>query len=565
MSLSLAWPAEIIVLACRSLIPALIVPRRSLRRSSVLELCLANVLTNIVVNVGFRFLSGTWRRIFFAVRARNGYAHQNQQGNPAETVVHSRSFMLPTLIAFLFAGATCWHLAGAASEPAAPPKVPGPPNAASAQFQLQGAGSCAAAACHNADLLAGPGRHEYRLAIEPDPANPSRLKDRHAQAYAVLLEERSQQIARKLHPGKHDARAETDALCVKCHVHPDFHPDYAQTPVQRIEGVSTFRAEEGVSCEACHGAAKPWLSTHLSADWKEQLANGHSDTRTLLGRIRVCAACHVGTHGMEVDHDLIAAGHPRLSFEFSSFHALLHKHWNHAKDTDPAADARGRPDFEARAWLLGQVVTAQVSLELLADRADEKHGGSWPEFAEHDCAACHHALDPKSGPQERGFEKRRPGVMPQNRWYLAMLPQALEGLGVPADKNLIAILDEIRDGLETLSPKRKPVAEKARQAATLLGARLVAADAEIAGAHAAADWLAKFTLAANRGKDVDDDYVQFFLVNAALRRARHDLQPPLERRTMRLFLQIPSDSRYSTIDPMEYRKALEAVKGKAKM
>jgi Cytochrome c554 and c-prime len=474
-------------------------------------------------------------------------------------VVRSRSFLLPPLIAFFFAGATCWRLIGAASEPIiAAPGVPSPPNAATMQFQLQGSGSCTASACHNADLLAGPGRHEYRLAMEPDPANPTRLKDRHAQAYAVLLEERSQKIAKKLHPGKHGVRAETDALCVKCHVHPAFHPDYEQAPVQRIEGVSTFRAEDGVSCEACHGAAKPWLSTHLSADWKEQLAHGHRDTRTLHGRIRLCAECHVGTHGMEVNHDLIAAGHPRLSFEFSGFHALLHKHWNHAKDTDPAVDPRGRPDFEARAWLLGQVVTAQVALELLADRADEMQGGSWPEFAEHDCAACHHSLDIEP---KRAYPDRRPGVMPQNRWYLAMLPQSLAGLGVPADKKLLTTLDKIRKGLETLSPKRMPVAEKAREAAAMLGSRL--AEAEAVNAPAA-NWLAEFTTAAQRGKDTVDDDVQYYLAHEAVSRARKDAKPVLDRHAMRLFLQIPSDNRFSTIDQVDFRKTLKALKGKVK-
>jgi hypothetical protein len=511
-----------------------------------------------VVMVGSRFLSGNSRRIFFAVGARNGYAHQNQQGNPAETVVRFRSFMLPALIAFLFAGATCWHLAGAASEPAAPPKVPGPPNAASVQFQLQGAGSCAAAACHNADTHSGVKGREYGLAMERGPAVPrQRVKDRHAQAYEVLFEKRSREIERKLHPQKKHAGAETDEVCLRCHVHPNFDTQ----PVRVEHGIRQFRMEDGVSCEACHGPAQEWLATHFRSARTdaERLAQGQYDTRSLRGRIEICVNCHVGAPGMEVNHDLIAAGHPRLTFEFSGFQFLLHKHWDSAKDTDNKADPRGQEDFETRAWLLGQVISARASLALLAHRAEQKTDGVWPEFAEHDCAACHHDLRVGSNPIKGNLAPRKRVILPQSRWYVAMVPQALEGLGVPADKKLLTLLDGIRKGLESMPPRSEPIVGKARQAAAILANGLDAAERIQPETYAAEKRFASMLFDVS-SIETDDEAVQFFLASTTLSRARKDLQPALVRPTMRLLLQLPTSDRWATIDSRDYRKTLDALK-----
>jgi hypothetical protein len=61
------------------------------------------------------------------------------------------------------------------------------------------------------------------------------------------------------------------------------------------------------------------------------------------------------------------------------------------------ADHKKYSDFEARAWLLGQVVSAKAALDLLKYRADPEHGKPWPEFAEYGCFACHHNLQDQAG------------------------------------------------------------------------------------------------------------------------------------------------------------------------
>jgi hypothetical protein len=356
--------------------------------------------------------------------------------------------------------------------PASPSPRPVPPGHAAIQrFQLQGAGSCASAACHNDPSRTGFQGREYALALERDPSDPrQRVKDRHADAYAVLFDPLAQQIERSFRSDPW-ARPETDTLCLKCHVFPTIDTQ----PVRLLDGLTQFRVEDGVSCESCHGPAERWLAAHFRGGWCEQspaarASQGQADTRSVVGRVTVCVDCHVGAPGMDVNHDLIAAGHPRLNFEFASFHLRLHKHWDYAKDRDPAVDPRGRRDFEARAWLLGQVAAARASLLLLADRAESSAndpGRPWPEFAEYDCAACHHPV--KAGAFGKpALGAGKVGRMPFNRWYTALLPDALSGFEGGPGPEIAKTLEDVRTAMESPRPDRKQIATQARRVAMLL-------------------------------------------------------------------------------------------------
>src|SRR5207247_8943586 len=99
-------------------------------------------------------------------------------------------------------------------------------------------------------------------------------------------------------------------------------------------------------------------------------------------------------------------------------------------------DKERRPDFEARAWLIGQLVSARAALRLLEARAvaaaqAEKQLKedpraevklAWPEFAEYDCFACHHGLQPPPRwRQLRGFPGRRAGALPWGTWSTPFL------------------------------------------------------------------------------------------------------------------------------------------------
>jgi hypothetical protein len=132
-----------------------------------------------------------------------------------------------------------------------------------------------------------------------------------------------------------------------------------------------------------------------------------------------------------MNHDFIAAGHPRLMFEYGSFLANEPKHWKE-KDT--------RADFEARAWLVGQAVSTQSALRLLADRATTTAAGRvWPELAEYDCYACHHDLVGKSWRQQRGFPPGRIGALRPSEWYTALLPVVASAAPMKPDVSLAAL------------------------------------------------------------------------------------------------------------------------------
>src|ERR1019366_1874639 len=156
----------------------------------------------------------------------------------------------------------------------------------------------------------------------------------------------------------------------------------------------------------------------------------------------------------------------RLNFEFAAFHAMMPHHWPDAKDRDPKVSTRGRPDFEARAWAVGQLVTAQAALDLLADRASD-HKKPWPEFAEYDCSACHHNLTSPSNRPQQPYGKRRQSALPWGT-YVTLTPQILESLNNGRDPQLLQFLSSIKTAMNSGNVDRKELASKSTAAGILL-------------------------------------------------------------------------------------------------
>jgi hypothetical protein len=309
-----------------------------------------------------------------------------------------------------------------------------------------GIASCAAAGCHHGNGPKGTLGSEYTTWIMHDP---------HARAYESLLNPQSQRIIDNLrckNPApKHDR-------CLSCHVGPQW---------QEAKESPGFTLEDGVGCESCHGPAGRWLTEHYKSGWKqlsiaEKQQQGMADTKGLVGRATSCVGCHVGSERADVNHDLIAAGHPRLNFELAAFHALMPHHWDDGKDK------RRYPDFEARAWAVGQLASAKAALDLLAHRAKEGQRDPdrqpWPEFAEYDCFACHHDLNAKSWRQEpdrfgKKGARRRLGMLPWGDWYFALVDQAVSGLEGNQDPKLGKEIARLKDVMERPNPIPEAVAE----------------------------------------------------------------------------------------------------------
>ncbi len=294
--------------------------------------------------------------------------------------------------------------------------------------------------------------------------------DPHAQAYDVLWRPRSpdslnsMDIVRQLDPqavASNKLYAEFLLKnCCGCHA----------TGVASAEAGAGDRPPEslelGVHCEACHGPARDWLKEHTLNAWTlrpqvEQEAAGHRATRDLTVRASICVECHVGSkdaRGQEVNHDLIAAGHPRLAFEFTVYLSRLPPHWDDARDRKWAErpspsqqlTGRARSNFELEAWNAGQLVSARQALRLLAGRAQKVADGDdqpWPEFSEYDCFACHHELN-ATGYRQKG---KSDGNWSCANWYTALSDHWLPPTGGTRDS-----LAQLQSLLERQSPPPQP-------------------------------------------------------------------------------------------------------------
>ena len=342
-----------------------------------------------------------------------------------------------------------------------------------------GVASCAAAGCHGATedrIGTAVERHkprgEYTFWSRYDP---------HARAYTVLHNELSARIADRLQLSTSPARSK---ICLSCHSGVD---PISQEPAAVLD--------DGVGCESCHGAAEHWIDAHKEAGWRwrgpgaepdefrlRRESLGFRDTRDPLTRARICVECHVGGRDRDVTHDLIAAGHPRMNFEFSAFHARLPKHWHRSQDV-----ARFGPAFELKIWILGQLAAAEAAARLTAIRAENAEAQPWPEFAEYNCYACHHDLVSdswrrdewmKSGGDASAGDPLKlpevaPGAIAWNSWYRPMLPLLAEETGGPAGDVMQQHLQQLQKQLGRLGGRaeiRQQIADEARALADLLQA-----------------------------------------------------------------------------------------------
>jgi hypothetical protein len=353
-------------------------------------------------------------------------------------------------------------------------RIPAPLPAAIAPFggaNFIGVGSCAAPACHGGPTGGAPKwTSSYTVWIE---------QDKHARAYTVLYEDRSRDMLRRLDRLAKDADVKPyrDVRCLACH----------STANLSGEESSTL-ASDGIGCEACHGAAKIWIGEHTSRTWSQMSSryrNSHGETSQHDGRMvnmkdakvraQVCVECHIGSAGEDgrparnMNHDMIAAGHPRLAFEYSAFLANVPPHW------DNKSTSEDRPPL--RIWAVGQVVSTQAALRLLAARARDAEidpaKAPWPEFSEYDCYTCHHFTAPDSY-HRRYMEPTakngvRPGSYAWGRWYLPMTERLLrygvvlrggEAAGAPLTK-----LDEFQRIMAHQAPPPAEAAAKASAAA----------------------------------------------------------------------------------------------------
>jgi hypothetical protein len=247
------------------------------------------------------------------------------------------------------------------------------------------------------------------------------------------LGKRSGQIARNLGIGK----ASSAPMCLGCHADP------------AASRGNSFQLADGVGCESCHGGASNWIASHyaVGASHANNVARGMKPLENPKVRAGVCLDCHFGSaaQGQFVNHRIMAAGHPRISFELDLFSSLQQHH-----DEDADYVARKRRTDNVQLWAVGQALALKRSLDLYAS-ASRGTEGAFPEFYFFDCHSCHRRIYDQADAVKTGVRNPgRPipeGMPPYNDENMIMLsaaaritPPALAGQFDKASKDFHAAL-----------------------------------------------------------------------------------------------------------------------------
>ncbi len=344
-----------------------------------------------------------------------------------------------------------------------------------------GVASCATGVCHGKVAEDGNSNvwlNEYRIWSADDS---------HARAYQTLLTDESKSIAAKLGlPSAQGAK-----VCLDCHA--DNVPQSQRGP--------KFQISDGIGCEACHGGAERWIETHTEPDVTHQanLAQGMLGTEDVNVRAKVCLSCHLGTAQQFATHQIMGAGHPRLSFELEAY--TLNQPRHYAVDED-YRQRKGAPSgFEV--WRAGQVQAAIRYTELLI--SPQFPGSDWlPDFAFYDCHACHHPMDDIRWPVTRRQTGLVPGLPRLQDQHLQMI-RALASVSSAANANQLAQL------IDNLVLAGQQGSNAVRGAATALHDFLQAQDWTPAEDLSAATRRAVAALAANSAMTDYADAEQAFL------------------------------------------------------
>ncbi len=408
---------------------------------------------------------------------------------------------------------------------------------AAAASRHLGVASCASTICHgSAKPLEAHSvqQNEYVTWAHFDP---------HSGAYRTLLDNRSQVIARRLGVGPaHEAK-----LCLDC------HSDNV-APVQRG---ARFQITDGIGCEACHGAAEAWIARHddtdaISRDELERLGLYRGDDARR--RASLCVGCHVGVGERFATHRLMAAGHPRLSFELDTFTELWRtsggrEHFRLDADYLERKPAPAGSDV----WVTGLMQATRVQLEQLRG-AHAQSGGGLPEFALYNCYSCHRAMRFEFGSTRGLAGNLAPGSLRLDDSRLVMLSAAFAAVSPVDDEHLRA---------QTARLHR--AASGGREALTSASAQLDAWLVQASGRVSARPLspaqkkaiLENLVDAANRGEYADYAAAEQAAMAIVLLLAETGRDQALKPQIDALFAALADDARY---DSARFAQLLEKIK-----
>ena len=207
------------------------------------------------------------------------------------------------------------------------------------KYKYASMAGCNTKDCHGAEAAKGsPALNEYTIWKAQDP---------HAKAFTTLYKAPSKAIGAAMNIPK----VYESPKCLVCH-------SKVVDAANVVEGAK-WSVQNGVSCEVCHGPAEKWLKPHATPkenNWthKQSVENGMADLRDPYDWAVKCASCH-----LQIDYDMVKAGHPRLHFELIDYNARTGAHWKTEKHPSMASG------FDQKAWTIGQAVSLAEALRNL--------------------------------------------------------------------------------------------------------------------------------------------------------------------------------------------------------
>lgn len=238
--------------------------------------------------------------------------------------------------------------------------------AESANNKHLGVASCASSTCHGSSVPFTDSnvlQNEFRTWNESDP---------HAKAYQTLLTNESEKIAINL--GLESAQ--TADMCLGCHA----------DNVDNERHGNDFNITDGVGCESCHGGAENYIESHTDSSHQQNLDAGLRATENPTVRAKLCVSCHIGNDSdRKITHEIMGAGHPRLSFELNTFSSIQPAHYQ----IDEDYIGRKGDYKELQIWAIGQLVASE---QLLKNIKAFPRSGLFPELVHMDCLGCHQAM-----------------------------------------------------------------------------------------------------------------------------------------------------------------------------
>ncbi len=311
---------------------------------------------------------------------------------------------------------------------------------------------CKATGCHGSNVPDSKNwQRAFKIWFDQDP---------HSRAYTSLLSQASIKIVSRLaneelQPSSHKYLDVINAKCISCHAN-EKAPD-----AERVLGAD---------CQVCHGDAAAWGSEHYSSKWKALGARRFEGTQMLnveniVSRARICCSCHIGelnrTQGAsigldrEVDHRMMAAGHPPMHFDFESYMRRYPSHWDSKEEAVGLGSTTGM-----HRWRVGKLTATTTKLNLLAARAERSTNtnaaaNDWPELSEYSCTSCHHSLSQPSGRQVRSANTIVNTIANWDDWSVSQLDCAIRD---PSREQLQSQLALFKAQVEQRVPDPRTVA-----------------------------------------------------------------------------------------------------------